>query len=118
MADSAKSSTGVGADTGWSALKKLTPLVGILCFLLAWQLFVILWKVPPYLLPTPTTIADTFIAQFPDLLRHGWITVYEMLLGYGLAVVVGIPLAIAVTSSRRFNEFAMPTMLFFQIVPK
>ena len=118
MSDAAKSSMGMGVDAGWGALKKLTPLVGILAFLLAWQFFVILWKVPPYLLPTPTAIADTFVTEFPDLLRHGWITVYEMLLGYALAVTVAIPLAIAITSSRRFNEFVMPTMLFFQIVPK
>lgn len=118
MSDAAKSSMGMGVDAGWGALKKLTPLVGILAFLLAWQFFVILWKVPPYLLPTPTAIADTFVTEFSDLLRHGWITVYEMLLGYALAVTVAIPLAIAITSSRRFNEFVMPTMLFFQIVPK
>ena len=31
---------------------------------------------------------------------------------------IAIPLAIAITSSKRFNEFVMPTMLFFQIVPK
>ena len=35
-----------------------------------------------------------------DLLRHGWITVYEMLAGYALAVGIAIPLAIAITSSR------------------
>ena len=87
-------------------------------FLLVWQLFVVLWKVPPYLLPTPVEIARTFIIELPDLLRHGWVTVYEMIAGYVLAVVIAVPLAIAITSSQRFNEFVMPTMLFFQIVPK
>ena len=41
-----------------------------------------------------------------------------MLLGYVLAVAVAIPLAIAITSSQRFDRFVMPTMLFFQVVPK
>ncbi len=41
-----------------------------------------------------------------------------MLLGYLLAVAIAIPLAIAITSSQRFDEFVMPTMLFFQVVPK
>ena len=45
MSDAAKSSMGMGVDAGWGALTKLTPLVGILAFLLAWQFFVILWKV-------------------------------------------------------------------------
>jgi NitT/TauT family transport system permease protein len=46
------------------------------------------------------------------------VTLYEMLLGYALAVVVAIPLAIAITSSERFDRFTMPTLLFFQVVPK
>jgi NitT/TauT family transport system permease protein len=99
-------------------LRKLTPLAGILTFLLAWQIFVVVWKMPPYLLPSPVAIADSFISEFPDLVRHGLVTIYEMLAGYALAVGVALPLAIAITSSRRFNEFVMPTMLFFQIVPK
>ena len=31
---------------------------------------------------------------------------------------IAIPLAIAITSSERFDRFVMPTMLFFQVVPK
>jgi NitT/TauT family transport system permease protein len=106
------------AGTGASLLRKLTPLAGMLAFLLAWQVFVVVWKMPPYLLPSPVAIANTFVAEFPDLARHGWVTIYEMVAGYALAVGIAVPLAVAITSSRRFNEFVMPTMLFFQIVPK
>ena len=118
VSETAKPVTADGPPSGYRALRKLTPLIGIVGFLVAWQLFVIIWKVPPYLLPTPTAIAHTFISELPDLLRHGWVTVYEMIAGYALAVAFAIPLAIAITSSRRFNELVMPTMLFFQIVPK
>jgi NitT/TauT family transport system permease protein len=103
---------------GVSLLKWLTPIAGILVFLAIWQAGVMLSKVPAYLLPAPTQIAETFIDEFPKLLRHGWVTTYEMLLGYLLAVAVAIPLAIAITSSQRFDAFVMPTMLFFQVVPK
>jgi NitT/TauT family transport system permease protein len=41
-----------------------------------------------------------------------------MLVGYALAVGIAVPLAIAITSSARFDRFVMPTMLFFQVVPK
>lgn len=99
-------------------LTKLTPLAGIFVFLLIWEVGVRLYKVPAYLLPAPSVIFDTFVSEFPKLLFHGWVTLYEMLLGYGLAVAVAIPLAIAITSSRRFDNFVTPTMLFFQVVPK
>src|SRR5207247_685400 len=39
-------------------------------------------------------------------------------IGYALAVAVAVPLAIAITSSQRFDSFVMPTLLFFQVVPK
>ena len=115
--DTAKLGTETTA-AGVGVLRKLTPFAGILAFLLAWQIFVVAWKMPPYLLPSPVAIANAFVSELPELMRHGWVTIYEMLAGYALAVGVAIPLAIAITSSARFNEFVMPTMLFFQIVPK
>ena len=99
-------------------VRKLTPFVGILVFLAVWEAGVANFKAPAYLLPPPTQIFETFIAELPKLLYHGWVTAYEMLLGYGLAVGIAIPLAIAITASQRFDRFVMPTLLFFQVVPK
>jgi NitT/TauT family transport system permease protein len=113
-----KADVGASGKAGRALMKWLTPLVGVFSFLLAWQLAVVIWNVPPYLLPAPADVARTFVGQLSTLLDHGWTTVYEMLAGYALAVAVAIPLAVAITSSRWFNEFVMPTMLFFQIVPK
>jgi len=105
-------------NAGVAFLRRLTPIAGIAVFLAIWQSGVVVYQVPAYLLPPPTMIAQTFVDEFPRLLRHGWITTYEMLGGYALAVAIAIPLAIAITSSKRFDEFVMPTMLFFQVVPK
>jgi len=97
---------------------RLTPFVGVLAFLVVWEIGVRVLKVPLYLMPPPSNVAVTFVENFQKLAFHGWITTYEMLLGYFLAVGIGIPLAIAITSSQRFDHFVMPTMLFFQVVPK
>jgi NitT/TauT family transport system permease protein len=118
VSDTTKRETSGTNGAIMNGLRRLTPLVGIICFLLGWQLVVVVFKMPPYLLPTPGAIAHSFIDNLPLLIKNGWITTYEMLAGYALAVVVALPLAIAITSSQRFNEFVMPTMLFFQIVPK
>src|SRR5256884_4827090 len=113
-----KIQTGRTGRVGVKLLRMLTPVAGILVFLAIWQAGVMLSGVPAFLLPAPTEIARTFIDEFAKLLRHGWVTTHEMLLGYLLAVAVAIPLAIAITSSQRFDQFVMPTMLFFQVVPK
>jgi NitT/TauT family transport system permease protein len=99
-------------------MKKLIPLSGILVFLLLWEAGVRLFKVPTYLMPPPTAVARVFWDELPKLLFHGWVTTYEMLLGYAMAVGIAIPLAIAITASQRFDRFVTPQMLFFQVVPK
>ncbi len=97
---------------------RLSPIFGILVFLAIWELGVHLFKVPAYLMPPPTKVFATFVQDFPKLLYHGWVTTYEMLLGYAMAVAIAIPLAIGITSSHRFDRFITPQLLFFQVVPK
>jgi NitT/TauT family transport system permease protein len=98
--------------------RKLTPFVGVAAFLVIWEIGVIVFRAPAYLLPPPSAVFLVIVDEFPRLLDHGWVTLYEMLLGYGLAVLVAVPLAIAITASQRFDKFVMPTLLFFQVVPK
>jgi NitT/TauT family transport system permease protein len=107
-----------GRKVGNSLLRRLVPLAGILAFLLVWEVTVWIIKAPPYLLPPPSTIMRTFVAELPRLAQHGLITTYEMILGYILAVVVAVPLAILITTYNRFDKFITPTLLFFQVVPK
>src|SRR5260370_5443495 len=111
VSDSAKPGTGAAGAAATGILRKLTPLAGVVCFLLVWQIFVVAWGVPAYLLPSPSAIGHAFINQLPLLLSNGWITVYEMLAGYSIAVRNSIPPGDSVTSSRAFNSFLMPPIL-------
>jgi NitT/TauT family transport system permease protein len=104
--------------TASKIITKVTPLLGVLVFFAIWEVGVVVLKVPAYLLPAPSAVFDTFGREFPRLAFHGWVTTYEMLLGYVLAVAVALPLAVGITSSQRFDNFMMPQMLFFQVVPK
>jgi NitT/TauT family transport system permease protein len=97
---------------------KLVPLAGILVFLAVWEIGVLVLKVPPYLMPPPSSVLQVIVQDFSKLVYHGWVTTYEMLLGYALAVGVAVPLAIAITASQRFDRFVTPQLLFFQVVPK
>ena len=99
-------------------MNRLAPFAGILLFLGVWEAGVRLFNVPAYLMPPPSGVFNVFVKEFPRLLYHGWVTTYEMLLGYALAVGIAVPLAIAITASQRFDRFVTPQMLFFQIVPK
>jgi NitT/TauT family transport system permease protein len=99
-------------------MNKIAPLAGIALFLGVWEAGVRLFNVPAYLMPPPSAVFLVCVREFDKLLFHGWVTTYEMLLGYALAVAVAIPLAIGITSSQRFDRFVTPQLLFFQVVPK
>lgn len=99
-------------------VQRIVPLSGIFLFLILWQVLVTLLEVPTYLLPTPTRIGQEIVTEFPTLMEHSWVTLYEIILGFGLAIVVAVPLAVAITSSRRFDRFVTPFLLFSQTIPK
>lgn len=104
-----------GSNEKW---ERLLPFIGIGVFLVIWQILVTILDVPTYLLPKPTEILETIIDNFSSLMSHTWITGYEMILGYLMAIAIAIPLAVAITSYRRFDRFITPILLFFQTVPK
>ncbi len=66
--------------------ERMLPLAGIIIFLVIWQIAVTVLDVPTYLLPKPTEIMETIIDKFSSLMRHTWVTGYEMILGYLLLV--------------------------------
>ena len=99
-------------------LERLLPFFGIGAFLVVWQIAVSVLEVPTYLLPAPTEIIVSIRDNFSDLLQHGWVTTYEMVLGYLMAIAISVPLAVAITASPRFDRFITPILLFSQTIPK
>jgi NitT/TauT family transport system permease protein len=118
MADIVTTRSGPKTNIGQTVIRLFVPLVGVVAFLLAWEIGTRLFRVPTYLLPPPSEIFRVFYQELSRLLMHSWVTTYEMLLGYIMAVAIAVPLAIGITSYRRFDAFVTPTLLFFQVVPK
>ena len=98
--------------------QRLMPVISLLIFLAIWQIGVTIFDVPTYLLPKPTDVAVTLVEDFDKLMTNAWVTAYEMLLGYLLAIIVAIPLAIFITISPTFDRFITPILLVSQTVPK
>jgi NitT/TauT family transport system permease protein len=58
------------------------------------------------------------IARYDLLLRETWPTFLESVYGFGLAVAIGIPLAVCVANSRILNLTLYPVLVATQSVPK
>ena len=102
---------------GW--VTRNGPVLAIVVVIFAlWELAVWVLHVPDYVLPAPSVIADKIIVSWRLLLENAVVTAKEIVLGFGLSVVLGIPLAIAVVYSRIFERVAFPFMVSLQTIPK
>lgn len=93
------------------------PAALILLALAAWEGAVRLFHVARWLLPPPSSIGAELIESRSLLLRHTWVTLEEVLLGFALALVVGIALATAIAYSRIVERAAYPFVIASQTVP-
>ena len=98
--------------------KGLKPLALFIAILAAWQAATDIFDIPPYLLPSVTDVAFR-IAAIPDrLLAHTLVTLYEVLAGFGLAVVVGVALATLIVHSRFLADALYPLLVITQVTPQ
>lgn len=94
------------------------PFAGTVLLIALWAFYCVYGNVPTVVLPTPDKVLHAFIARFDLILAEGWITLKETLYGFVLALVIGIPMAVAVANSRALNLMFYPLLIALQSVPK
>jgi NitT/TauT family transport system permease protein len=94
------------------------PVATIVAVIVLWQVVVVTFSVPEYLLPTPSGIAVAMVAEWRYLAFHTAVTLYEILWGFVLAIAVGIPLAMLIVYSPGFERSVYPLLVASQSVPK
>jgi NitT/TauT family transport system permease protein len=96
----------------------LLPAAGILGALLIWDLAVRLLRLPGFLLPSPGAVLDTALGFGGNWSKHFWATARATFLGFGVAIVVGMSLAVAIVHMHVLRRILTPLILVLQIVPK
>ena len=73
----------------------------------------------PALLPTLPTIAHTLFATLADgtMIEHAAFTLYRVMFGLALAVVVGLPLGILMARFRQVENFFLPLVSALMPIP-
>lgn len=94
------------------------PLAGIVILVAVWWGYCVGFDVPTAVLPTPGQVARAFVNRFDLLVEEGWVTLQETVLGFALALAIGLPLAVAIANSRRLNLMFYPLLVGLQSVPK
>jgi NitT/TauT family transport system permease protein len=104
-------------------LKKLASVdviapvvVGILA-ILAWDIFVRVTKMPPYLLPGPFLVLQTLISDWTILFPSLLITLQITIAAFVAAVVSGLLVAILFTQSKWIERSLFPYAVILQTTP-
>ena len=102
---------------GWRGSSAISA--GVIALLaVGWEGACVWGHVPTWLLPAPSRIAVTIWQNRAMLPEHFAATLTATLAGFGLALVAGVPLAIAITASRVARNVLYPIFMIFQSVPK
>jgi NitT/TauT family transport system permease protein len=91
-------------------------VVGILA-ILAWDIFVRVTKMPPYLLPGPFLVLQTLISDWNTLFPSLIITLQITIAAFVAAVVSGLLVAILFTQSKWIERSFFPYAVILQTTP-
>lgn len=85
--------------------------------LVLWQLVLWIFRVPPYMLPSPWAVARAFGARLPSILTALEITGEESAGGLVASIAVGVIVALIFAQSRWVRRMLYPYTLLLQTVP-
>ena len=94
------------------------PTAVVVAFIVIWEIVTVLFSVPRYLLPSPLRVAEEMIDKTSLLTFHGLVTLYEIILGFLVSVIVAVPLAVLMTYSRTIERALYPLLVGSQTIPK
>jgi NitT/TauT family transport system permease protein len=104
-----------GGD-GFAAV--LYPVLATLVLVAVWEVATRFGNISPLLLPSPSGILTTMVANFPTLVHMGIVTATEFILGFALAVAIGLPLGALIVYARPVEMTIYPLLVAFQTIPK
>jgi NitT/TauT family transport system permease protein len=71
-----------------------------------------------YLVPRPAQVWDKIVSDWASLMHHSYVTLYETMIGFALASVLGLGTAVLIAYSRTMDKALYPIVLFAQVIPK
>ncbi|MBA4095849.1 MAG: ABC transporter [Rhodospirillum sp.] len=106
-----------GGVVRWLSRSWLAILFFVLFFGF-WELSIGLFEIPPYILNRPSEIVTRGWADIDRLLYYTYVTGLETIIGYAIAIVVAVPLGLAIAFSSFLRRTIYPFFVSVEMVPK
>jgi NitT/TauT family transport system permease protein len=106
-----------GAVQREQLVRIMLPVAVLALGIVIWDLLVRLNDIPPFVLPGPGLVFATLISDWPVLWSSLLVTLETTVLGFLLAAVGGIGLAVLFNQSRAIEHALYPYAVILQVTP-
>ncbi|MET9272490.1 ABC transporter permease [Kribbella sp. NPDC003557] len=96
----------------------ILPVVGLAAAIGLWWGATVVFSIESYLLPSPWDVVVKFFDQPGALLQQTGTSLLETVEGFGLAIVIGIPIALVIVRSVVLERLVYPLLLMVNSIPK
>lgn len=87
-------------------------------FFLFWEYSIPLFDVPRYILPAPSEIVQKGSADIDKLIYYTGVTGLETIIGYAIAIILGLGFGIAISFSSILRRTLYPFFVSIEMTPK
>jgi NitT/TauT family transport system permease protein len=94
------------------------PVAVLVAIVVVWWAVTAAGMIKPYLVPSPAKTLQIIQDKSSYFAHNTWITTYETLLGFVIAVVIGVLSAVVMVYSSTIEKSLYPLLLFAQVIPK
>jgi NitT/TauT family transport system permease protein len=94
------------------------PVFGLIVAIGVWWAAVAVLNVQTFILPSPPQVISAFRELQSLMVKQAWSTTVSTLLGFGISVVVGVLIGVAIAAWRPFERMFQPLLVAFNAVPK
>ena len=82
-----------------------------------WQLVVVMFDMPSFILPTPLDVFERLISRFDVLMKHTLVTGQEIVLGLLLGLSMGLFFALQMLLFKPLKRWLLPILIASQAIP-
>ena len=99
-------------------MERYAPWILLILVLASWELICRTFGITEFIFPTPSRIASQMWEYHSVIAGHAWRTFWVTMVGFGIAIVVGVLLGFLIGSSRLAYAAMYPLMTAFNALPK
>ncbi|ALU91336.1 ABC transporter permease [Herbaspirillum rubrisubalbicans] len=100
------------------AATTLAPWFLLIAILGVWQFICSVWEVSDFIFPSPASILQAMVEYAGPITQHALSTFWVTMVGFAIAVGVGVTLGLVIGSSPMLYAAAYPLMTAFNALPK